>query len=198
MNRWRQLRLIIYPLFVLLPHKLRQLPFFPPSLPPPDYSAPPVWAFIKKCTTDFPPNAEDIDLTTSPMPLLILSANNCAYGHATDVVPVVTSEKYPPPKLTNSLPPLPPIMKPKILAYLMTPTVTFCTPQFPTSHVYVCPPPQPPLSSHRTTCHRSVSEDGQGVVWAGGVCFCGLGVIYLSLTGPRGKCSFSFPFLFSS
>ena len=42
-QKWRQLCFIIYPLLVLLPHNLRQLPFLtpplPPPLPPPEHAA---------------------------------------------------------------------------------------------------------------------------------------------------------------
>ena len=34
-QKWRTICFIIYPLFILLPHNLRQLPFFPQRLPPP-------------------------------------------------------------------------------------------------------------------------------------------------------------------
>ena len=40
-KRWHQLHVIIYPLFILLPQYLSQLPFLLPSLPSPEYAPPP-------------------------------------------------------------------------------------------------------------------------------------------------------------
>ena len=55
-NRWRQLRLIIYPLFILLPHYLHQLPFL--TLSHPECTAPPRarWTcmFILATSTTYP------------------------------------------------------------------------------------------------------------------------------------------------
>ena len=58
---------ILYYLFILLPHYLRQLPFSPPPLPPPEYASPPYRSLIRNIKTLLPPTSDKALATAEPL-----------------------------------------------------------------------------------------------------------------------------------